>query len=246
MGAPSTAQPAGAPGKTVYITNLNDRVKLPELIEGLRILFSEYGSIVDINVKSNFKAKGQAFVVFDNNESAAKAIEDINGFEIFRKPMVCAHARMKSDATVRREGSDADLEAHKRHRLAEKERKKAQEEHENRKRPPPTDTPTGAQAPAKKGLKSTGSSKAGIIPDEYLPPNKILFLQNIPDDYDEDSLSVIFGRFEGFKEVRIPPGGRGIGFVEYEAEAGAISAKEHTAGMTLSGNQKVKVTYQRK
>ena len=56
----------------------------------------------------------------------------------------------------------------------------------------------------------------------------------------------IFGRYEGFREVRLVPGRRGIAFVEYEAEAGAISAKENTAGLTLGdAGQTIKVTYQR-
>lgn len=85
-----------------------------------------------------------------------------------------------------------------------------------------------------------------MVPDEYLPPNKILFVQNLPDDYDVESLTGIFGRYEGFREVRLVPGRRGIAFVEYEAEAGAITAKENTAGMALADGAKfMKVTYQR-
>lgn len=61
-----------------------------------------------------------------------------------------------------------------------------------------------------------------------------------------DSLTEIFGRFDGFREVRLVPGRKGIAFVEYEAEQGAISAKENTAGMALKGGEKtMKVTYQR-
>lgn len=97
------------------------------------------------------------------------------------------------------------------------------------------------------GLKSTHTASAPQIPDEYLPPNKILFLQNLPDSISLDILDGIFGSFEGFKEVRLVPGRRGIAFVEYENEAGAISAKENTGGMTLGpeGSAVVKVTYQR-
>ena len=47
--------------------------------------------------------------------------------------------------------------------------------------------------------------------------------------------------------MRLVPGRKGIAFIEYEAEAGAISAKESTAGMTLGEEGKViKVVYQRK
>lgn len=97
------------------------------------------------------------------------------------------------------------------------------------------------------GLKSSNPGAGTVIPEEYLPPNKTLFLQNLPEEYDVVSLSAIFGRFEGFREVRLVPGRRGIAFVEYEAEAGAISAKESTAGMSLGAEQKIiKVVYQRK
>jgi RNA recognition motif len=96
------------------------------------------------------------------------------------------------------------------------------------------------------GLKSTNAGAAAVIPDEYLPPNKILFVQNLPEEYDIDALTAIFGRFEGFREVRLVPGRRGIAFIEYETETGAISAKENTAGMALGdGSQVMKVTYQR-
>jgi RNA recognition motif-containing protein len=84
------------------------------------------------------------------------------------------------------------------------------------------------------------------VADEFLPPNKILFLRGLPDDYGIDELTVIFSRFEGFKEVRLVPGRKGIAFVEYENEAGAISAKESTNKMTVGAEGKeMTVTYQR-
>lgn len=94
------------------------------------------------------------------------------------------------------------------------------------------------------GLKSTSSAATGGVLNEYLPPNKILFVQNFPEDYDINALTIIFGRFEGFREIRLVPGRRGIAFVEYETEQGAITAKENTAGMSL-GDSTIKVTYQR-
>ena len=83
-----------------------------------------------------------------------------------------------------------------------------------------------------------------MMPDEYLPPNKILFLRELPDDANEEALAAIFGRFEGFQEIRMVPGRKGIAFVEYQEESGAISAKEATSGMTM-GDKAIRVTYQR-
>jgi U2 small nuclear ribonucleoprotein B'' len=57
---------------------------------------------------------------------------------------------------------------------------------------------------------------------------------------------MLFGRFEGFREVRLVPGRKGIAFVEYETETGSISAKERMAGIALGETgQVVKVTFQR-
>jgi U2 small nuclear ribonucleoprotein B'' len=66
------------------------------------------------------KAKGQAFIVFEDVESATKAIDDVQGFELFGKEMKIAYARSRSDASVKREGTEEDFEVHKRRRLAEK------------------------------------------------------------------------------------------------------------------------------
>ncbi|KAJ9613506.1 hypothetical protein H2200_003448 [Cladophialophora chaetospira] len=245
-----------APTSTVYVKNLEERIKVEQLKTALSEIFSEYGNIIDLVAKTNLKAKGQAFVVFDNADSAAKAIEEINGFELFDKPMELDFARTRSDATVLREDGENGLEKWKRARLAEKERRQAQEASQKMlKRPAPAAADASAGAglgarPAKTvkgaGLKPSGANAAAIIPDEYLPPNKILFLRDLPDSYDADGLSRIFSRFEGFKEVRMVPGRKGIAFVEYEAEAGAISAKEATAGMQLGDEGKgIRVTYQR-
>ncbi|KAK3318578.1 hypothetical protein B0H66DRAFT_243937 [Apodospora peruviana] len=236
---------------TVYVRNLEERVKPEPLKETLRVIFSEYGNVIDIVAKTNLKAKGQAFVVFDNPESAAKAVEEVQGFELFEKPMHLAIARTRSDVTVKITGDEEEFEAHKRRRLAEKDKKKAleaAEEQKRLKRPMP-----GAPADARPvknargaGLKPTGPAAATIIPDEYLPPNRILFVQNLPDGFGKEELINIFSRFEGFREVRTVPGRSGIAFVEYETESGAIAAKENTAGMSLKNGEKtMKVTYQR-
>jgi len=219
----------------------------------LREIFSEYGNILDIVAKRSLRRRGQAFIVFDSVESAENAIDEVNGFELFGKQMSLDFAKTRSDATVKREGNEEEFELHKRHRKAEKERKQAVEAAEaakNLKRPPPgapePDAGAGRAPKAARGagLKGAAGMGAGVVPDEYLPPNKILFIRQVPDDYGVDALTAIFSRFAGFREVRTVPGRKGIAFVEYEAEEGAISAKEATAGMTL-GDSSIRVTFQR-
>ena len=235
--------------------NLEESIKVDELKDSLNDIFSEYGTIIDLVAKTNLKAKGQAFVVFDDAAAAARAIEEVQGFELFEKPMQLDFAKTRSDATVLQEEGENGLERWKRGRLAEKERKQALEATQQKLKRPAAAVASStvdalAARPAKTsrgaGLKASGTNASAVIPDEYLPPNKILFLRDLPESYEADGLSRIFSRFEGFREVRMVPGRKGIAFVEYEAEAGAISAKEATAGMQLGDEGKgIRVTYQR-
>ena len=100
--------------------NLEERIKLDQLKEALTEIFSEYGNVIDLVAKRNLKARGQAFVVFDEVEAAERAIKEVQGFELFDKAMILDYAKTKSDATVEREGTAEELESHKRRRLAEK------------------------------------------------------------------------------------------------------------------------------
>lgn len=59
-------------------------------------------------------------MVFANEESAARAIEEIQGFPLFNKPIVLEFAKTKSDAIVQQSGDAEEFELHKRRRLAEK------------------------------------------------------------------------------------------------------------------------------
>lgn len=115
-----SSRPLFAHGNSVYVRNLEERVKIEPLKDTLRTLFSEFGNVIDIVAKANLKAKGQAFIVFDDPEAARAAIEETDGFDLFGKPMQVALARTRSDATVQKFGDEEELELHKRRRAAEK------------------------------------------------------------------------------------------------------------------------------
>ena len=59
-------------------------------------------------------------MVFEDVEAAERAIKEVQGFELFDKPMLLDYAKTRSDAIVQREGTEEDFELHKRRRLAEK------------------------------------------------------------------------------------------------------------------------------
>ena len=90
------------------------------------------------------------------------------------------------------------------------------------------------------------SRKRRRVIDEQLPPNSILFLQNLADTTDEAFLSMLFNQFPGFKEVRLVPNRRDIAFVEYETDEQAALAKQSTHGFRISAQNEIKVTFAKK
>lgn len=73
---------------TIYIKNLNEKVKLAILKTSLNSLFSVYGHVLSITAHGNLRMRGQAFVAFDDVEVAKKAVKEVNGFPLYGKSMV--------------------------------------------------------------------------------------------------------------------------------------------------------------
>jgi U2 small nuclear ribonucleoprotein B'' len=80
------------------------------------------------------------------------------------------------------------------------------------------------------------------MPDEYLPPNKILFLHNVPDRVDRDELDALFRPFPGLIDVRIIPG-RSVAFVEYTDSVTSAVARDALNGHVFSPTEKLRITF---
>lgn len=216
---------------TLYIRNLNEKIKVPKLKEVLTAKFSPFGKLLDVVAHKNIRMRGQAFVVFDDENAAKKAKLELENRQLFDKPMVIEFARKKSDAEVNKEGLDQFLK-HKQARLVEKEQRQAKDGDKSSKKRKQNGTSVGGSA-AKKNKQDVQKLSAA-------PPNKILFLENIPDDLDKDYFTGIFSAFPGFLEVRLFAV-RHVGFVEYEEEQQAVAAKQ-SAEQPL-GEKGVSVSY---
>ncbi|KAF1744789.1 hypothetical protein MXB_4267 [Myxobolus squamalis] len=77
-------------------------------------------------------------------------------------------------------------------------------------------------------------------------PNQILFLQNLPEQANINTLKVLFGQLPGFKEVRMVPNRNDIAFVEYESESYASAAKESLQGFKITATHPLKINYAKK
>ncbi|KAF7728408.1 hypothetical protein EC973_006216 [Apophysomyces ossiformis] len=233
-GIPVSKQPLNmTPSRTVYVSNLNEKVKLQVLKNTLRNLFKQYGEVLDVVAHGNIRMRGQAFVAFPDEESAGKAIKELQHFVLYTKPMVLQYSRDRSDVHAKMDG---EFEEHFQRRMVRKE--------ERRMMPLP-----GSHKPTFNPMGNTGPSGAAAsqkIPDEYLPPNAILFLQNLPETITQQYLVELFQRYPGFKEVRMVPTKRTIAFVEYENEIQSAIAKTELSGHPIDTEHLMSVTFARK
>lgn len=78
------------PNHTIYINNLNEKIKKEELKKSLYAIFSQFGQILDIVALKTLKMRGQAFVIFKEISSATVALRSMQGFPFYDKPMVGA------------------------------------------------------------------------------------------------------------------------------------------------------------
>jgi len=84
------------------------------------------------------------------------------------------------------------------------------------------------------------------MPDEYLPPNNILFIQNLPEGTTQDDLREVFEVYAGLVEIRTIPAKKDIAFVEFADEGSAGIAKDALHNFKIDGEVKMKVTFARK
>ena len=59
------------------------------LNKALDKLLASFGPVLDLKVKRNVKHRGQAFVSYASQTLADKVKTELQGFELFGKPMVC-------------------------------------------------------------------------------------------------------------------------------------------------------------
>lgn len=106
----TTPVPEELASETLYIQNLNERIKMPGAITmsslgrfathraalfgttvlkaSLRGLFKSYGEVLDVVAHKNLRMRGQAFVSFASVDIAKKAAKEVGGFPLYSKPMV--------------------------------------------------------------------------------------------------------------------------------------------------------------
>ncbi|XP_014681322.1 PREDICTED: U1 small nuclear ribonucleoprotein A-like [Priapulus caudatus] len=249
------------PNNTIYINNLNEKIKKDELKKSLYAIFSQFGQILDIVALKTLKMRGQAFVIFKDINGGTNALRSMQGFPFYDKPMRIAYSKIDSDIIAKQKGTFVERPKKPKRvpgedsQMSRKERKRAQakkiedqQQAVQAQRPqlPPASMMPGLQPsfvpqpPTMPGQPQV----AAAIPEQ--PPNQILFLTNLPEETNEMMLSMLFNQFPGFKEVRLVPGRHDIAFVEFENELQSAAAKDALQSFKITPTHAMKITFAKK
>ncbi|CAL1535368.1 unnamed protein product [Lymnaea stagnalis] len=249
------------PNHTIYINNLNEKIKKDELKKSLYAIFSQFGQILDIVALKTLKMRGQAFVIFKEINSAANALRSMQGFPFYDKPMRIQFAKKDSEVIAKLKGTYVEQPKRTREKHDEeggKRKKKSRSQGVSDSgqgpqapqgpppqitpRPPPQLNPAAPNAPST--LPQTAPPTISAIPEQ--PPNQILFITNLPEETTEMMLCMLFNQFPGFKEVRLVPGRHDIAFVEFETDVQAGAAKDALQSFKITPTNAMKITFAKK
>ncbi|VVC36650.1 Hypothetical protein CINCED_3A009554 [Cinara cedri] len=167
------------PNHTIYINNLNEKIKKDDLKKSLYAIFSQFGQILDIVAMKGIKMNGQAFVIFKDITSSTNALRAMQGFPFYDKPMRIQFAKSESDLIAKMKGTFVERQ---------KKPKKPRDDEEAKKRR----KAAKEQARALAQQNNPGGAVGGNVPEQ--PPNQILFLTNLPDETTEMMLSMLFNQ----------------------------------------------------
>ncbi|KAJ7551803.1 hypothetical protein O6H91_06G029200 [Diphasiastrum complanatum] len=231
------------PNQTIYINNLNEKIKKEELKKSLHAVFSQFGKILDIVVSKALKLRGQAWVVFDEVTAATNALRQMQGFPFYDKPMRIQYAKTKSDAVAKADGTYVPRD------LREKLQKKERRRHEQQMEASMAGAPNAASYPPPYGVAPPVAPQfqpRPVLPEAPAPPNSILFVQNLPHETNSMMLQMLFQQFPGFKEVRMIEAKPGIAFVEYSDEVQATAALQALQNFKITPKNAMQISYAKK
>ena len=222
--------------ETLYVNHLNEKIKTDLLRENLYYLFSQYGDVLEINIRKSKKMRGQAFIVYKDINDATRAKVSLNNFLFLGSRINIDYAKSKSDIIVKIKGqSSQNNEEYQKTGTYLSRKRKRMLEYQN------------IKEEKKEKKKETVEKKESIeldedIDGECLNENKILFVTGLGKEVNEKMISLVFNKFKGLKDIRFF-NGRGFCFVEYDNEINAGTALLSLNNMKLTENTTMKISY---
>ncbi len=256
---------------TVYVNNLNEKVGVEELKKAIAHVFKQFGTVLEVQANKAIKRRGQAWVVFEEVNSAEKCIKDMQGFNFYDKPMRLAFAKSESDVTAKRNGTFVERPPKPGLKAYLKKKNKAKRKKGTMSNRMDTDSKEPKQA---NGVKRPREDSTAPIPSSANPhfgappgpstahavqampaagvsmfppvqqvagPNRILFVENLSPECKKSTMDAEFSKYQGFQQVRLISA-RCVAFVDFETDFHANLAMQGLREKEIDGS-KMKISF---
>ena len=90
-----------SPNETLYVNNINEKIKPDLLRENLYYLFIQFGDVLEINIRKSKKMRGQAFIIYKEVNEATRAKISLDNFLFFGSRIKVNYAKKKSDLLLK-------------------------------------------------------------------------------------------------------------------------------------------------
>jgi RNA recognition motif-containing protein len=193
------------PSQTCYVNHIQQKMKPNVLREKLQEAFSKFGTILEIHIRKSYKTRGQAWVTFDNTDSAKQAIEDLNQTHflgndpINQRPIQVNYSKNKAIIVAKKDGT-----------YEERRKRRAVEG-------------GGDSIPSVVGSADKNKRAKMSTFDKTIPPHSTLLIQQIPKEMSENDLVEMFNKFPSFKKIRFIRT-RDVAFVDFNNVSSATHA----------------------
>ena len=87
---------------------------------------------------------------------------------------------------------------------------------------------------------------AQVAPVGNEPPNRTLFVQNLPAATTSAMLQMLFQQFEGYVETRMVEARPGIAFVDFQTDGQATTALQGLQGFKITPTNALSISYQKR
>lgn len=213
--------------RTLYISNLNERVPIKELRKALLAVFSHCGKVADVFASRRYKLRGQAWIIYGDSQSAAIALQVLQGLPFYSKPMNIAVA-LKFPSTNIKKSENSSLK---------KLPRKVSEKFVHT---------SSISTPLKESGKDDGIGQGNTGEDRVHKntlKSAILSIKGLPEATTDQMLSLLFKQFPGFQSVQTDSEKPGLASVEFRSAAEATTALSGLQGFRLNSTRTMEIEY---
>jgi RNA recognition motif-containing protein len=228
---------------TLYINNLNEKININELKHELLELLLKYGKIFEIRMSKSLKLKGQAFITFENINDSKKALNDLNGYELFGKKLNINYAKQTSENFLVKKGK---LKENKK-KEKDIERKKKRDEFYKKLKEDNINLKNKLIEEYYNEIYNNNNNDEfnKIIDENEDNLNKILFVEfeDVNNNINEDVLKKIFSECKGFLNINMF---NNKAFIEFDNITNAQYAKIKLNKSKINNNILLNISFAKK